>query len=91
MKKNLHEDDYVYRHKDYYVYRYNKCRVYRREKKTYMKVIVSIDIKIIMSIYIITASLSATRLRCWAAKGAGCPLDIGFRRFVGASFSPKSV
>ena len=61
------------------------------KKKTYMNVIVSIDIKIIMSIYIITASLSATRLRCWAAKGAGCPLDIGFRRFVGASFSPKSV
>ena len=62
-----------------------------KKKETYMKVIVSIDITTIMSIHIITASLSATRLRCWAAKGAGCPLDIGFRRFVSASFSPKSV
>ena len=33
-----------------------------KKNETYMKVIVSIDIKIIMSIHIITASLSTTRL-----------------------------
>ena len=42
----------------FYVYRHR----YRYDKKTYTKVIVSIDMKVIMSIHIITASLSTTRL-----------------------------
>ena len=43
--------------------------VYTDGKKPYMKVIVSIDIKIIMSIHIITASLSTTQLAVLGGEG----------------------
>ena len=70
-----------------------------------MKVIVSIDIKIIMSIHIITASLSTTQLAVLGGEGGwgttqakACVggegyhlLCISFRRIVSTSFSLKSL